>query len=272
MKKILKLKNRTIETQRPAFVMGIVNITPDSFWSESRGSVERAMKLIEEGADILDLGAESTRPWGYVEVDAEEEIKRILPVIRQIRKESDIPLSIDTRKSIVMKSMYNEGADILNDVSALEDDKAMASVVAKIKIPVILMHRFLQDEKERKPESDIVGVVSKYLFNRIKYALDNGIEKEKIIIDSGIGFGKTNEENIELIKCGNKICNEEYPVLMALSRKRVIGYMTDKTVEDRLYGTLAADMIAVQNGAFMIRVHDVTPAIDTLNVMRYITK
>lgn len=269
--KSLKLKDRTIQTERPAFVMGIVNVTPDSFWEESRGSFERAMKLVEEGADILDLGAESTRP-GYIAVSAEDEINRLVPVINQIRKETDIPISIDTRKASVMAECYKVGADILNDVSALEDDKDMAKTVAELGIPVILMHRFLGEESQREPSSKIVQEVSDYLYERVEFAKKSGIKSENIILDTGIGFGKTNEENIELIKCGNNICGKQYPVLMALSRKRIIGFMTDRKVEDRLYGTLAANMIAVMNGAFMVRVHDVAPTIDTLNVMRYINK
>ena len=136
----LFLKDKKITTTLPAFVMGIVNATPDSFWEQSRGGIERALKLIEDGADILDLGAESSRP-GSEYVSKEEEIKRLIPLIEQIRKVSDIPISVDTRKKEVMKAAFEAGADILNDISALEDDEEMATFCASVDIPVILMHK-----------------------------------------------------------------------------------------------------------------------------------
>ena len=269
----LNLKNRTITTDKSAFVMGIVNTTPDSFWSESRGGIERAFALIEEGADILDLGAESTRP-GSSYISEEEEIKRLLPVIKEIRNHSDIPLSIDTRKKNVMKASFDAGADILNDISALEDDKEMASFCAESEIPVILMHKrgnpsTMQDNTEY---SNVFDEVNSYLKRRVEYALAAGIKKDKIILDPGIGFGKDLDSNITLVNRCGELLDGEYPVLMALSRKTCIGQITNREVKDRLSGTLALDLIAVQQGAFMVRVHDVKETVDTLRILDYSNK
>ena len=197
--KTLFLKDRIITTEMPAFVMGIVNATPDSFWEGSRGGENIALKLIDEGADIIDIGGESTRP-GAAYVPAEEEIRRVIPVIKKIRSVSSVAISIDTRKKEVMEAAVSEGADILNDVSALEDDETIASFAAEKGIPVI--------------------------------------------------------------------CGGTYPVLMALSRKTCIGEMTGKRAEDRLAGTIAANMIAVMSGASVVRVHDVAAAFDSLRVMK----
>lgn len=260
-------------TERAAFVMGIVNATPDSFYSESRGGAERALQLIDEGADILDIGGESTRP-GYTPVSVEEEIARIVPVIEAVRKVSSIPISVDTTKLEVFKTAFACGADIWNDVTALsgagktnEDGTAAceaepsteaAQFIAKTGASVVLMHS----------GSGSAQNVSDFLGQRTVFCLTNGVSSDKIILDPGIGFGKTYEQNIALIREPLSICAGRYPVLMALSRKRCIGEMTGRAAEDRLAGTLAADMIAVQNGAKIIRVHDVSSAIDTLNVMK----
>lgn len=275
----IKLGLKRAVTERPAFVMGIVNATPDSFYEKSRGGVDRALQLIDEGADILDIGGESTRP-GYTPVSAEEEISRIMPVIEAVRKVSSIPISIDTNKLKVFKTAFAAGADIWNDVTALsgslkpdgEDEKsqdgtaaafgepswAAAEYLAKTGASVILMHTGSASVKE----------VSDFLGQRAVFCISNGIASDKIIIDPGIGFGKTTEENLALIREPMALCGGHYPVLMALSRKRCIGDMTGRPAEERLAGTLAANLISVQKGASIIRVHDVSSAIDTLNVMK----
>ena len=262
-------------TERPAFVMGIVNATPDSFYSESRGGIDRALQLIDEGADILDIGGESTRP-GYTPVSAEEEISRIVPVIEAVRKVSSIPISIDTYKLQVFKTAFAAGADIWNDVTALsgssgknedgtaalnkEPSDAAAQYLAKSGASVILMH---SGPGQLEQVSDFLG-------QRVIFCINNGISSDKIIVDPGIGFGKTLEQNLSLISQPMSICGGRYPVLMALSRKRCIGDMTGRPTEERLAGTLAADMISVQKGSKIIRVHDVSSAIDTLNVMKFL--
>ena len=276
----LKFGLKRAVTERPAFVMGILNATPDSFYENSRGGVERALQLINEGADILDIGGESTRPGGYTPVSVEEEIARIIPVIQAVRRESSIPISVDTTKLEVFKAAYGAGADIWNDVTALSgarkadgnDEKSAdgtaaaanepsiesAKFIASTGVSVILMHTGPGSVKE----------VSDFLGQRLVFCLSHGVDSEKVIVDPGIGFGKSTEENIALIREPLALCGGRYPVLMALSRKRCIGDMTGRPTEERLAGTLAADMISVQNGARIIRVHDVSSAIDTLNVMK----
>ncbi len=267
MKK-LNLKDRVITTDKSAFIMGILNATPDSFWSNSRGGADKALQLIEDGADILDIGAESTRP-GSLYVSEEEEISRIIPVLKEIRRHSNIPVSIDTRKKRVFEACFNEGADILNDVSALEDDEKLGTYCADKKVPVILMHKRNTPDKmqENTDYRDIFEDVNRYLKSRIEFALGQGISADKIIVDPGIGFGKNSRDNCILIKRCGELCEGEFPVLMALSRKTVIGNLTGREVQDRLYGTLAADIIAVLKGASLIRVHDVKETVDTMAVL-----
>ena len=272
----LKLGLKRAATERPAFVMGIVNATPDSFYADSRGGAERALRLIQEGADILDIGGESTRP-GYTPISAEEEISRIMPVIEAVRRESAVPISIDTNKFKVFRAAFAAGADIWNDVTSLsgpqgsvnQDGTASGSseplieaaeYLAKTGASVILMHT--------GPGS--VQEVSDFLGQRSVFCIANGVSSEKIIVDPGIGFGKTFEQNLALMREPLALCGGRFPVLMALSRKRCIGEMTGRDAEDRLAGTLAADMISVEQGAKIIRVHDVSSAIDTLNVMKFL--
>ena len=271
----LKFGLKRAATERSAFVMGIVNVTPDSFYENSRGGAERAFRLIEEGADILDIGGESTRP-GYTPVSVEEEIARIVPVIQAVRRESAVPISVDTNKFEVFRAAFAAGADIWNDVTALsgavqgtsdgtaaaanEPSIAAAEYLAKTGASVILMHT----------GPGKVDEVSDFLGQRVVFCLSNGLASDKIIVDPGIGFGKTTDQNLALIKEPTALCGNRYPVLMALSRKRCIGDMTGRNTEDRLAGTLAADIISVQKGAKIIRVHDVSAAIDTLNVMKFL--
>lgn len=255
----MKIGNRILSTEKKAFVMGIVNATPDSFFEGSRGGIERALQLIEEGADIIDIGGESTR-LGFTPVSVQEEIKRVVPLLKEIRKHSDIPISIDTTKLEVMKACMDYDVQIWNDVLALSGKKENACFVAKNNISVILMHN---------GEGDIEQV-NKELCTTIDFSLQNGIKKEQIIVDPGIGFGKTNEQSINIIKNTDKICNLECPVLMALSRKRCIGEMTGRPAEQRLVGTVTANLISVQRGACMIRVHDVKETVDMLNVLKYL--
>lgn len=267
MKKLF-LASKIAEPKNGAFVMGILNVTPDSFWEKSRGGIDEALRLIDEGADVLDIGGESTRP-GSQYVEAEEEIRRIVPVIKEIRKHSDIPISVDTRKMSVMKAAFDSGADILNDISAMEDDPEMARFCAETGIPVILMHkRGIPSEMQGKTYyEDIFREVDSYLRQRVSFALESGIKSEKIWIDPGIGFGKNTEGNLELIRRTGDFLDGKYPVLMALSRKSCIGAVTGREVTDRLAGTLTADILSVLRGASMIRVHDVKEAVDSLKIL-----
>ena len=283
----LFLKDKTITTELPAFVMSILNCTPDSFWEKSRFSAqtshdlqkntEWALEQFEKGADIIDIGGESTRP-GSSYITEEEELERVIPLVQDIRKHSMGVISIDTRKSIVMYEAIKAGADILNDVSALEDDDNMVSLIANEKIPVILMH------KRQKPltmqqntvYTDVVKDIAHYLAKRASFAIENGVDSNKIILDAGIGFAKNTIDNITLITACNeleKIIKEDYKLttygfLMALSRKTCIGETTGKPVQDRLAGTLSANIIAVQNGAKIVRVHDTDETVDSLKILK----
>jgi dihydropteroate synthase len=270
---------RIIESDLPALIMGILNATPDSFWEGSRTpdasdperGAERALALRAEGADVIDIGGESTRP-GSAYVGEEEELARVIPLIKAIRKRSDVPISVDTRKARVLEAALGEGADILNDVSALEDDPAMASLAARAGIPVILMHRRgTPDSMQKNPSyGDPVREVTEELIARARYVQERGIARERIILDPGIGFGKRHADNVALIAGLAEIVRAGYPVLMALSRKSCIGEMTGRETRDRLPGTLAANLLAVQRGAFMLRVHDVGETRDMLRVLKEI--
>lgn len=268
---VLNLANRKIESDNPAFVMSIVNADKDSFFSKSRGGFGLAKKHILEGADIIDIGGESTRP-GSRYIDAKEEIKRVIPVIKKIRAFSDIPISVDTRKYDVMSAAFDAGADILNDVSALEDDERLFKFSADQKIPVILMHKkgIPSTMMSQSQYDDVFNEVNEYLQSRAEKALQKGISSDKIIVDPGIGFGKNKGQNAVLIKRAGELCQKKYMVLMALSRKSFFGEVCQRKVQDRLWGTICANAYSVLNGVSMIRVHDTAAAVDSVKVIREI--
>ena len=283
----LKLAKKEITTENSAYIMGILNVSGDSFWEGSNRadhsvdiSVEAALKMIEEGADIIDIGGESTRP-GSSYISAEEELSRVVPVVKALRKKTDIPVSIDTRKAAVMKAALEEGADILNDVSAMEDDADMVKLVSEWKIPVILMHKrgIPSDMQSNTAYGNIVDEVGAYLAERAELAWKAGVDADKIILDCGIGFGKNLDGNIELIKASKKVAESVIEtlnkngadckylhVLAGLSRKSFIGQITGREPSERLWGTVAADLMAVLYGASIVRVHDVAAAKDSLAV------
>ena len=249
---------KTVTTERQAFVMGIVNATPDSFYETSRGDFDLAMKLIEEGADIIDIGGESTRP-GFTPVGEQEELDRVIPLLEKLRKNSGVVISIDTTKPGVIKEALENGADIINNVLSFENDDSTFNNIIDSQASVILMHHTAGGIKD----------ICSYLKERAELCIQKGIAASKIITDPGIGFGKTFEQNVEAIQYTDRLCELGFPVLMALSRKSSIGLMTDRPVQERLTGTVTADIISVQKGAKIIRVHDVKDAIDSLNVMKY---
>ena len=255
-------------------IMGIVNVTPDSFWKKSRGlghqGAELALQLVEEGADILDLGAESSRP-GSQYVEAEEEIRRLLPVIEEIRRHSSVPLSIDTRKKTVMEAAWQQGASIVNDISALEDDPELGVFAACKDLTVILMHKQgIPSSMQNNPLTDNARAqVDEYLQQRVQVALSLGIESDKIWLDPGIGFGKSFQANKILVtECGT-LCGGRFPVVMGVSRKSFVAQMLARATspEYRLAGTLATNMMAVMAGASILRVHDVAATRDMLLVL-----
>jgi dihydropteroate synthase len=259
--------------------MGIINANKNSFWKGSQftkqKAINKALKMIDEGADILDIGAESSRP-GASYISEKEEIKALIPIIKGIRKKSNIPISIDTRKTNVIKTCVNSGADILNDISALEDGENIAEFVSESKIPVILMHKrgipFTMQKNTKY--ADVIKEVSEYLCERADFAFSKGISPEKIIFDLGIGFGKDLNSNLDLIAncdffktCWKHHQKDGTPILMALSRKSCIGELTGKSVDQRLSGSLSANIFSVIKGASILRVHDVKETVDAIKVL-----
>ncbi len=243
--------------------MGVVNVTPDSFsdgglYFEPQQAVDHALRLIDEGAGIVDLGAESTRP-GSSPVSAEEEIRRLRPVVEVLRPQADCPISIDTSKSAVAAKLLDLGANIVNDVTAMEGDPAMAPLIAQTGAGIVLMHmRGTPQTMQNNPVySDAVNEIAAYLGERMKVAKAAGIDDEQIVLDPGIGFGKTVEHNLQILACSDAFAITGRPVLVGPSRKSFIGQTLDLEVDERLEGTAAAVACAVMQGASILRVHDV---------------
>ena len=251
---------------RRTALMGIVNVTPDSFsdggrYFEPAQAISHGLKLVEEGADIIDVGGESTRP-GARPVSGREEMERVIPVIRGLRRELSAPISVDTYKADVARAALDEGADMVNDISALRFDPAMAPLVAAEKVPVVLMHmRGTPRTMQRRPHyRDVVEEVKEFLRDQIRYAVQSGVDLERIIIDPGIGFGKELEHNLALLRALPALADLGRPVLVGPSRKTFIGKILDAGPEERLEGSLAAAVAAVLGGASVIRTHDVKEA------------
>ena len=245
-------------------VMGILNVTPDSFYDHgaffSRDrALDHALRMIDEGADIIDVGGESTRPFSEPTPRAEE-LARILPVIEAVRKHSDVPLSVDTYKAEVARAALLSGADIINDISAMSFDDHMADVVAGAKAPVIMQHikGTPRDMQENPSYEDVTGEIREFFVERIAFAKARGINEEDIIIDPGIGFGKQLRHNLTIIKELGRLKELGRPLLIGTSMKSFIGRIMGTTaLEDRAEGTLASVVMSVWNGADIVRVHDV---------------
>lgn len=243
-------------------IMGILNVTPDSFYDGGRyqdadRAIDRAYRMRDDGADIIDVGGESTRP-GAAPVSAAEEIDRVCPVIESIAKDIGIPLSIDTSKSAVAAAALAAGATIVNDISGLTFDRAIADVAARHNAAMVLMHiQGTPETMQKNPQyQDLTGEICLFLDRAAGLALASGVKKEKIIVDPGIGFGKTLEDNYHIIKNLHEFKKLGYPVLVGLSRKSLIAKLYESG-EDRLPATIALNMASVLNGADIIRVHDV---------------
>jgi len=262
----------------PALVMAIINCDEDSFYAPSRAlgeeAVEKALAAEKEGAAIVDFGAESSRP-GAEYISEEEELKRLIPVISAFRKQSSLPVSVDTRKASVARAAIEAGADIINDISALnDDDPEMAAVCAEKGAAVVLMHKkgLPLTMQENPSYSNLVEEIGAFLKDSVKRALAAGISREKIILDPGIGFGKGLKDNLKIIRLLAEICGNDYPILVGLSRKSFIGEITSRLgvaqdAEGRLAGTLAANASAILAGADIIRVHDVKEHVDLAKVL-----
>jgi len=267
----LDCNGRALRLDRPR-VMGIVNVTPDSFsdggtHDNTEAAVAHGLALVEEGADVLDIGGESTRP-GAEPVSLEEELARVLPVIEQLRARTAVPISIDTFKPEVMRAAVAAGAGMLNDIYALRMPGALQAA-AELRVPVVLMHmlgepRSMQDAPHY---DDVVGEVHRFLAERIFAAEMAGIDKKRLLVDPGFGFGKTAEHNLQLLAALARLGEFGLPVLAGLSRKRSIGEWTGRAQPgERVAGSVAAHLIAAQRGALLLRVHDVAATVDALKV------
>ena len=260
----LSWRNYSFDFTQRTYVMGILNVTPDSFsdggsYLRRDSAVEQALAMERDGADIIDVGGESTRP-GAEKVSVKEEIQRVVPVIEEITKRVQIPVSIDTYKSAVAEAAVSAGASMINDISGLRFDPQMPSIAALHKIPVVIMHiKGTPENMQKNPVyTSLISEIMDYLREGIHIAMQAGIPGDRIILDPGIGFGKTVEHNLEIIQRLNEFEGFEKPVLLGHSRKSFIGrILDDLPVTDRLEGTAAAAAIGIFNGANIIRVHDV---------------
>jgi len=265
--RILKIGRQEYDLSARTLVMGILNVTPDSFsdggkFLERSAALSQAKRMIEEGADIIDIGGESTRP-GAEPVSLEEELARVIPVIESLAPEIDRPISIDTYKAEVARQALDAGADMVNDISGLRMDEKMAQLVAERDVPVVIMHiqgtpRNMQDNPQYE---DVVGEIIAFLRERIEVALEAGIKKDKIIIDPGIGFGKTVEHNLQIMHSLSQFKSLGQPILLGTSRKSFIGAVLGLPVEERLEGTAATLAYGISQGADIVRVHDVKEAV-----------
>ncbi len=268
---------RELSYSRP-LVMGVLNVTPDSFSDGGQfvsvaAAVAHALQMEREGADIIDIGGESSRP-GAEPVSAEEEMARILPVITELRKQSRIPISIDTYKAATAQAALNAGADIVNDISALRFDPEMTALIAERRVPVILMHMQGTPRNMQKNPfyEDCVGEIVRFFSERVAVCREYGIEKSNIILDPGIGFGKRLSDNLEILAHLREFKRLGYPLLIGASRKSFIGMIHPVVTEarQRLGGSLAAAVTAVINGADIVRVHDVAETVEALKVVQAI--
>lgn len=248
--------NKEFDVKNKTYIMGILNVTPDSFSDGgSFCNVESALKhaddMIKKGAHILDIGGESTRP-GYTKISDEEEIERIVPVITAIKANFDIPVSVDTYKSKVAEAAILAGADLINDIWGLKYDRTMAEIIAKYHKPCCLMHN-----RDNMDYQNFMEEVTADLKESVTIAENAGIQKDKIILDPGVGFAKSYEQNLEVIRRMGELRALGYPLLLGTSRKSVIGLTLDLPVNERLEGTLVTTVMAVEQGCAFVRVHDV---------------
>ncbi len=269
---------RTLDTEARPLVMGVLNVTPDSFsdggrFYTHRAAVEHARAMCAEGADIIDVGGESTRP-GSEPVSVQEEIDRTLPVIRELVGQVDVPVSIDTQKSAVAEPALDAGAELINDVSALRTDPDMAALAADRGAPVVLMHmQGTPRTMQRDPTyEEVVCAVIGWLRQRMDCALEAGIGKEKLIVDPGFGFGKALGHNLELLRRLHEFHSLGRPLMVGTSRKSMLGMILDLPVEERLFGTLATLACAALAGCHVVRVHDVRPAREVMQVCEAIRR
>lgn len=273
------LNNQQVEQQNKpqAQVMGILNVTPDSFSDGGKfATFDKALAQVEQmildGVDIIDIGGESTRP-GAVEVSEEDELARVIPLLKAIKANFDIKVSIDTSKAEVMSQAIAHGADIINDVRALQNEGCLA-VLAKSDVPICLMHmqglpRSMQDNPQY---DDVIADIKQFFIDRIQVCEQAGINRERLILDPGFGFGKTLEQNYQLLAQLHQFSDLGLPLLSGTSRKSMIGNLLARKVDERLAGSLTTAIIAAQQNASIIRVHDVKETVDALKILSITAK
>lgn len=263
----LPCREYTLKLGARTHIMGILNVTPDSFsdggqFNTVDRALDRARNMVDEGADIIDVGGESTRP-GSDPTPLDEELARTLPVVERLVSELNVPISVDTYRSPVAAKLLEAGAHLVNDISSLRFDPEMGSVLSHYNVPVILMHmKGRPKDMQHKPiYEDLISEISTFLQERAEKALLAGVRRDHIIVDPGIGFGKTVEHNLEILKRQREIASLGFPVLIGVSRKSFIGNILDLPVDDRLEGSLAAVAVSILHGAHILRVHDVKPSV-----------
>jgi dihydropteroate synthase len=273
----ITIRNKSFEWGKRTYLMGVLNVTPDSFsdggdFNTLEFALAQAENMVKSGVDIIDIGGQSTRP-GAAEISLQEEIDRVVPVVQMLRQKADffasIPISVDTTRSQVAKAAVAEGADIINDISGTTFDSEMLSTVAKLGVPIVLMHLRGTPQTMQKLTDyrDLMGEIGEFLESRIGAAVAAGIDKSQIIIDPGIGFAKTYSQNLEILRKLPKFRSLNCPILVGVSRKSFIGHILNQPeAKQRVWGTAAACTGAIANSADILRVHDVKEMHDVSQV------
>ena len=269
----LQWSDHFLDLGQKTHIMGVLNVTPDSFadggrYLKKEKAIEHALAMAGDGADIIDIGGESTRPYSK-KISLDEELDRVIPVIQALRQELKIPISIDTCKAEVARQALGAGASIINDISALRFDPEMILIAAEAGVPVVLMHiKGTPSDMQVNPTyDDLIPEIIDFLKNAIDHAVKGGIKKEMIIVDPGIGFGKSFDHNLDIIKGLAAFSSLERPVLLGTSRKAFIGHILDKEADERDTGTMATIAAGVMNGAKIVRVHNVKKALETVKII-----
>ncbi len=273
MSQTAKVTDKKSSAGRRTKIMGILNVTPDSFsdggkYFDADHAVRHAQEMVSSGADIIDIGGESSRP-GSEAISASEELRRVLPVVKAVKNVLDIPISVDTRKSEVAREVLSAGADYINDITALRGEAAMAGVIAEFNAGVVLMHmrgepRHMQEDPEY---GDVIAEIIAYLRESIDIAECAGISPDKIVVDPGIGFGKTLEHNLLILRELPRLRSLDKPLLVGSSRKSFIGEITGKKPDARIFGTAASVAVCALSGVDIVRVHDVDEMMDVIKVI-----
>lgn len=267
----MKIGNRTFDVEHECYIMGILNVTPDSFsdgglWNEIDAAKAHTARMIEEGAAIIDVGGESTRP-GHTQISIQEEISRVVPMIRMIKENFDIPVSIDSYKAPVVQAALEAGADLVNDIWGLKYDRDIADLIARYHVPCCLMHN------RQKPEyENFLEDFCQDMRQTLAIARQAGISDDQIILDPGVGFGKTYAHNLQIIANLERLTDFGYPVLLATSRKSVIGLTLDLPTDQRVEGTIVTTVMGVEKGCAFVRVHDVKENLRAIRMTQAILK